>query len=127
MKIELSTPGDISKMIRLYSERGFVIDGQDWHSSIAIVPEQTVQHWEIEHYADIAEQHIQVFVDAQPELILIGTGKKIHPLDDKLLSIALRYSIGIEIMDSGAACRCHNLLLEEGRRVCTGLLLPNVE
>ena len=30
--------------------------------------------------------------------------------------------VGIEVMDTGAACRTYNILLAEGRRVVAGLL-----
>ena len=43
--------------------------------------------------------------------------------DTGLLLPILEMNIGLEIMDTGAACRCYNLLMNEGRKIAAGLIL----
>jgi uncharacterized protein len=57
-----------------------------------------------------------------PEVVLLGTGaRQIFP-PAAFSARLLRKSIGIEIMDTGAACRTYNVLVAEQRRVVAVLL-----
>ena len=58
----------------------------------------------------------------EPELILVGTGaRQIFPAP-AFAAQFLRAGIGVEIMDTGAACRTYNVLVAEQRRVVALLL-----
>ena len=53
----------------------------------------------------------------EPEIALIGTGaRQVFP-PAPFRAAFLNAGIGIEAMDSGAACRTFNVLVGEGRRV----------
>ena len=59
-----------------------------------------------------------------PEVVLLGTGSRqrfAHPRLHACLSAA---RIGLECMDTGAACRTYNILMAEGRRVLAALIPP---
>lgn len=58
-----------------------------------------------------------------PEIVLIGTGDSIHLLGTEFLAHALRQGVGLEVMDTAAACRTFNILVGEGRRVAAGLII----
>ena len=59
------------------------------------------------------------------EILLIGTGAQGVFLPPALRRILKeRSGAGVEVMDSGAACRTYNVLLAEGRQVAAALLLP---
>jgi len=58
----------------------------------------------------------------RPEFLLLGTGP-VTRLPSKALRAALREAgLGVEAMDSRAACRTHNILLAEGRSFASALL-----
>jgi uncharacterized protein len=58
----------------------------------------------------------------EPELVLLGTGTtQIFPAASFGAQF-LRAGIGIEVMDTGAACRTFNVLVGEQRRVAALLL-----
>jgi uncharacterized protein len=58
-----------------------------------------------------------------PEVVLLGTGaRQIFP-PAAFGARLMRKSIGVEIMDTGAACRTYNVLVAEQRRV-VAVLLP---
>jgi uncharacterized protein len=57
-----------------------------------------------------------------PEIVLIGTGKTLQFPDHAVNAILLEQNIGVEIMDTGAACRAYNFLAGEGRLVIAALL-----
>ena len=70
----------------------------------------------------MTEAHIDALLELDPQVILLGTGaRQIFPAM-ALLARGLARSIGIEVMDTGAACRTYNILMAEGRQVVAGLL-----
>ena len=56
------------------------------------------------------------------DVLLIGTGGEIAPIPVKLRQRLEAAGMGVEMMNSPAACRTYNVLLSEGRRVATALL-----
>ena len=58
----------------------------------------------------------------EPEVLLLGTGARqiFPPLE--FGARFLRKGIGLEVMDTGAACRTYNVLVAEQRRVVAVLL-----
>jgi uncharacterized protein len=59
----------------------------------------------------------------QPELVLIGTGETLRFPAVEHYACLIQQNIGVEIMDSTAACRTYNILLGEGRNVVAGIIL----
>lgn len=56
-----------------------------------------------------------------PELVLLGTGSRLLHPDRRLLAPLHQARIGVEVMDTPAACRTFNILLAEGRKVVAAL------
>lgn len=56
------------------------------------------------------------------DVIFVGTGAAIARLPAALREAVEAAGIGIEPMDSPAACRTYNVLLSEGRRVAAALI-----
>jgi len=59
----------------------------------------------------------------KPEVVLLGTGQQLRFPSNELRKLFQQQSIGLEIMDTGAACRTYNILLSEGRNVAAAILL----
>jgi len=62
-------------------------------------------------------------LDYDPEIVLLGTGVRQcfpSPRDTAPLAQA---QVGLEVMDTRAACRTYNILVAEGRRVVAALIL----
>ncbi len=58
-----------------------------------------------------------------PELVIFGSGERIRFVAPALLRPLIERGIGVETMDTGAACRTYNVLASEGRTVVAALLL----
>jgi uncharacterized protein len=67
--------------------------------------------------ATLSESHMEPLLAADPELILLGTGWAAAFPPRELVFALARRGVGLEIMDTPAACRTYNILLSEGRRV----------
>ena len=61
-------------------------------------------------------------MELKPELVIFGSGSRIRFVRPALLRALIERRIGIETMDTGAACRTYNVLLAEGRSVLAALL-----
>jgi uncharacterized protein len=58
-----------------------------------------------------------------PEIVLVGSGRAFAFPDPSLLAPLYAAGIGVEVMDTRAACRTYNLLLGEGRNVIAALIV----
>jgi len=61
----------------------------------------------------------------KPELVLIGTGAKFEFPEPARLAPLRSAGIGVEVMDTAAACRTYNILLGEGRGVVAALIVSS--
>ena len=65
----------------------------------------------------IGRDHIELLVQLNPSLIIIGTGSTQTFLDALVLRPALEANVGVEVMSTAAACRSFNVLVAENRAV----------
>lgn len=117
-------PVESKLFIREYRE-GQLLKTNDGEFSSAIVlfNDQTLQNCLPQTADELTEAHFQVLADMQPELILLGTGAvQIFPAM-ALMDPIFKKRIGIEVMNTHAACRTFNLLLAEGRSVLAALFV----
>ena len=66
--------------------------------------------------------HFARLAELRPELVLFGSGARLRFPAPALLKPLIDARIGIETMDTAAACRTYNVLLAEGRSVVAALL-----
>ena len=81
--------------------------------------------WNCERYEDLGPGHFAQLAALGAELIIFGSGARIRFPHPRLLKPLMSRRIGIETMDSPAACRTYNVLLAEGRAVVAALLFEH--
>jgi uncharacterized protein len=79
--------------------------------------------WPCKQFEDLTEQHFAQLAEFDAELIIFGSGKRIRFPQAAWLQPLIAKQIGLETMDTGAACRTYNILAGEGRRVVVALVL----
>jgi uncharacterized protein len=62
-------------------------------------------------------------LDYTPEIVLLGTGAVQRFPHPRLTAALAAAQVGLEVMDTRAACRTYNILLAEDRRVVAAVLL----
>jgi uncharacterized protein len=72
---------------------------------------------------ELAAPHIERLAALAPEIVLLGTGERHRFPPARVLAQIYAQGIGIEIMDTYAACRTFNILAGEGRRVLAALIV----
>ena len=109
--------------ITAYEQGVVMVSGSPKTGSFIISLEQLIEDWAPSHIDQLRKQHIQPLLELEPELVLIGTGESLKfPAMEHYASL-IQHNIGVEIMDSAAACRTYNILLSEGRKVVAGIIL----
>lgn len=117
------TAQDLPNLITAYSPGLVRIGQQAYDHSLMLAAHLPPQPWPVENGQDLTLDHLELLLQSEPELILIGTGKtQIFP-PPALLAPLMAKRIGYEIMATDAACRTWNILLAEGRRVVAGLVV----
>jgi len=92
-------------------------------NSFIITPEKLLEKWNVENPHSLTKNHLQTIADLKPELVILGTGVKLHfPATEDYLFLQ-QQGIGVEIMDTAAACRTYNFLIADGRNVAAGLFM----
>ena len=91
--------------------------------SLILTPQQLIEDWAPQQIAELTADHWQAVLGLQPEVILLGTGKRLTFPPMAILSPCHQAGIGIEVMDTSAACRTFNILASEGRNVVAALMM----
>lgn len=109
--------------IDAYGNGGFRFADMSHRGSILVLP-SGVKAWDLASPFDLTEAALApVFEEAdQIELLLLGTGRDIHPLPHGLVARFRELRIGVDTMQTGAAARTFNILLGENRRVAAALI-----
>lgn len=123
MKLELDLADQTANKIRSYSDNAFRVKDTIINSNIVISRNQLQQNWFSEGYKKFASQHLDEFIEQKPEIIILGTGLTLNLPEENLTAYVNQYNIGFEVMDTGAACRSYNVLIDEGRDVVACLFL----
>ena len=122
MKIQLDTLGH-ENTIQAYRPGQVTINQTVYSASVILTPERIIADWPPMRFADLAPAHFQTIAALAPEIVILGTGKQLRFPPAKTTRSLIQANIGLEVMDTGAACRTYNILMAEGRRVAAALLM----
>ena len=120
MELTPQSPAE-RQLIERYSASGFRVSGMIFTGPVLVFPERTIL-WE--DAAPTLAGLAPVIAEGGIELVLLGLGKRGAPVVPALRAALKAHGIGVEAMDTGAACRTYTVLLAEDRRVAAALLLP---
>lgn len=110
-------------IIRSYEPGEIKINDETLHCSVIVTMDQLIATWPPQNFAELTITHLQTLADLKPEVVILGTGTKLTFPKPELLDVFYKNKIGVEVMDTHAACRTYNVLTSEGRNVAAGLLI----
>lgn len=113
--------GANAQLIQSYGVGGFRIGNANYDAPVLVAPEKTFA-WNGE--MSIAALEPLLSMEPATEILLIGTGARHEMIAPELRRALRERGIGVDTMDTGAACRTFNILLAEGRRVAAALRMP---
>lgn len=110
------------KMITGYGGGGFKINGEFIAGSLLVFGEKCVA-WNISQPTEITVASLEpILFQHGIELLLIGTGETIAPIDPAIRTLLKSKNIALDVMDTGAACRTYNVLVGEDRMAAAALI-----
>ncbi|MCK6424809.1 MAG: Mth938-like domain-containing protein [Burkholderiaceae bacterium] len=109
--------------IAAHDLQGVIVNGQRWSSPVLIPAVGSVRAWECADFEGLRAEHFETLLVDAPEIVLVGTGARQRFVHPGLLRALIERRIGVECMDTVAACRTYNVLVGERRRVTAALLL----
>ena len=127
-KANKMTTFDLDHNSALYQIRAFKpgmikVNETIFTESIILTPTQLIEH-QLPPSADaLTNTSFLKIIELKPDILLIGTGSKHLLLSLELYGYLINEKIGVEIMDTAAACRTYNALSAENRNVATVLLI----
>lgn len=109
--------------IDAYGAGGFRFADMSHRGSLICLP-SGIHGWEVADPADITIGTMGLVLDGADtvEVLIVGTGHDLRPLDPALRARLRERGIGVEIMSTGAAVRTYNVLLAEDRAVAAALI-----
>ena len=94
------------------------------HATSMLVPwVGQARAWDARRVEDLTPAHFDALLEYDPEVVVFGSGPKLKFVSPALYRSLIDRRIGVETMDSGAACRTYTVLANEGRRVVAAILL----
>ena len=106
-----------------YGPGWVAVNGEKHTSSVLVSAAGVRQHWNCARFEDLTAMHFSQLLELGPELVIFGSGERIQFPKPQWLEALFARRIGLETMDTQAACRTYNFLAGEGRQVVAALLL----
>jgi len=91
--------------------------------SLVVGGDELLLDWPAASVQLLNADHIAALVALAPEIVLLGTGATFAFPEPALLAPLYKAGVGVEVMDTPAACRTFNILLAEGRNVIAALIV----
>ena len=79
--------------------------------------------WPCARFEDLTPEHFAQLAPLEAELVVFGSGARTRFAKPQWLQPLMARQIGVESMDTHAACRTFNILAGEGRHVIAALVL----
>ncbi|MEN8166398.1 MAG: Mth938-like domain-containing protein [Pseudomonadota bacterium] len=122
MKFTLDDTGG-GNVIQGYAEGQVTINGVIYQHSLILTPGRVIEDWQPDDFSELGVADFTLLAELQPEIVILGTGA-VHRFPHPSLSQPLmQQRIGLETMQTAAACRTYNILMGEGRNVAAALFM----
>ena len=99
------------------------VNGEKITHSVIIGSRGERIEWPAARFEDLGADHFAQLARLETEVVLFGSGSRLRFPKPAWLQALMVRRIGIETMDTAAACRTYNILAQEGRNVAVALLL----
>lgn len=121
--MRFSQDSSSANLIRAYGDAELKINDDIYRQTVIVSASTILILPEVREVDDLAKVDVPRILTLRPELVVLGTGPtQIFPAS-AFRAAFLSRGIGVEVMDTGAACRTFNVLVAERRQVVALLML----
>ncbi|MBS0446423.1 MAG: Mth938-like domain-containing protein [Proteobacteria bacterium] len=108
--------------ISRHGGEGVIVNGVEYRRHVLVPWSGEVSPWPVGNPSAPSADDFGAVAALEPELVVFGSGSRLRFPPAAALRPLIERGIGIETMDTAAACRTYNVLLAEGRSVVAALL-----
>lgn len=105
-----------------YGDDYVAINGKNHQGNLVLLPRRLIQDWTDATFDSLTQAEFDFLAELKMEIMILGTGAKQRFPHPQLLQGLMRAGVGLEVMNTQAACRTYNILVAEGRSVGCALL-----
>jgi len=109
--------------VRSVDKNGIRVNDDTYTHSVILTADNKVLAWHVKSVEDLTPALLQMLLQGEPEVVLLGTGDTMTFIAPALMNVFYERGVGIEVMNTAAAGRTYNLLASEDRRVSVGMIL----
>jgi uncharacterized protein len=119
--MQLTRDSSADHFIRAWEPRRLRIADRWLTGNVLIGNDRIVEAWTTVAPDRLTIAELEPALALQPTIIVLGTGTERLLPDVELMADVAARGVGLEIMNTPAACRTFNVLLQEHRRVVAAL------
>jgi uncharacterized protein len=112
--------------INSYGPDWLAVNGERHEGSALVSSIVGIQNWPYEKVALLTVEAFEQIAQLDVEIVLFGSGDQLIFPQAALIKPLILKGIGVETMDTPAACRTFNVLAAEGRKVVAAILFGGV-
>ncbi|MDR2325844.1 MAG: Mth938-like domain-containing protein [Acidovorax sp.] len=106
-----------------YGPGWLAVNQAQQHHSLLVGSNGLLQAWDCSRFEELTAEHFAQLAEQPVEVVIFGSGAKLRFVPPAWLAPLMAKRIGVETMDTSAACRTFNVLSQEGRPVLAALLV----
>lgn len=99
------------------------VDGEKITTSVIVASSGARLAWPAASFEELEARHFAQLAEVDAEIVIFGSGSRIRFPRPAWLAPLIEKRVGVETMDTAAACRTYNILAQEGRKVAVALLI----
>ena len=121
MKFHLSTAS--GNVVTALGPGWIRIGADEYRENVVLTSAAVATGWAPSGFEGLTDADFAQLLAQKPEVVLFGAGATIRFPHPRLTRPLTDAGVGVEVMDTPAACRTFNILAAEGRSVVAALLL----
>jgi uncharacterized protein len=112
-----------SYQIRGFTPGALKINNDIYTHSVIVAADTLISDWEPQTITELTAAHLEAIIAMKPAILLIGTGTTLTFPEISVYGDLINHGIGVEIMNTSAACRTYNALTAENRQVVAAIFV----
>jgi uncharacterized protein len=121
MKFHLSTP--IGNVVTGSGPGWIRVGAEEFRQNIVLTTDSVIAGLAPGGFDALTDADFAALLAHNPEIVLLGTGATLRFPGPRLTRALAQAGVGLEVMDTAAACRTFNILAAEGRKVVAALMI----
>lgn len=111
--------------LNIFTEYGagyVVVNGVRHEASLVVLPDR-LEAWAPISFESLVAEHLAPLAGRGFEVLVLGTGARLRFPRPAVLAPLTNSGLGVEVMDTPAACRTYNILVAEGRKAVAAIIV----